>query len=243
VSHGTVVRLRAFVGPPEGPGSGGPMVRRWKRWLEIIRNEIVEMSHKRRVFEVIAEAFETNPALQQNGGTVWLWLAENYASTAAVAVRRQADRSRARPVVSLERLLTEIAANPGALTREWFVRQYVRGRPAMTREDFRERGERDFDGFAGRRAKRVSPRRIRSDRAKLRRAAARLRHYVNKRIAHRALRGYSRAATYGDLNGAIDELGRLLARYWLLLNQGGMVSVEPVIQEDWESALRVPWKT
>ena len=60
---------------------------------------------------------------------------------------------------------------------------------------------------------------------------------------HRALERYRGAATFADLNTAIDELGHLLARYWLLLNQGGMVSVEPVIQEDWEAALRVPWKT
>ncbi len=242
MSHATVARLRAFVGSPGGPGSGGPRVRRWKRWLTIIRDEIWELSHKRRVFQTIAEAFQTNPVLQQSGGTLWLWLAENYTSTAAVAVRRQADRSVRRPVVSFERLLTEIADNPGVLTREWFVRQYVRGQPAMTRGDFQRRGEHDFESFAGRGAKRISPRRVLSDRRRLRRVAARVGHYVNKRIAHRARRGYRGPATFADLNAAIDELGRLLARYWLLLNQGGMVSVEPVIQEDWEAALRVPWK-
>ncbi len=116
MSHGTVARLRAFVGSPGGPGSGGPTVRRWKRWLRIIRDEIWELSHKRGVFQVIAEAFQTNPVLQQSGGTLWLWLAENYASTAAVAVRRQADRGGRRPVASFESLLSEIAASPGTLT-------------------------------------------------------------------------------------------------------------------------------
>ena len=102
-------------------------IRRWKRWLRIIYGEIVNLAHQRRLFREIAEMFRTNPALQQGEGTVWQWLAENYSTTAAVAVRRQADRSRRRPVASLENLLTEIAENPGVLTRRWFVSQYVRG--------------------------------------------------------------------------------------------------------------------
>lgn len=178
------------------------LIRRWKRRLRIIWREIVELSHQRRLFRAIAEMFQTNPALQQSDGTVWVWLAEDYATTAAVAVRRQADRgdrSGKRPVVSLECLLSEIAANPGVLTREWFVRQYVRGKPAITRMDFQRMGERDFDNFASRTFKQISVSKVLSDRMRLRRAAARLRHYVNKRIAHRALRGYRGPATFADL--------------------------------------------
>jgi hypothetical protein len=218
------------------------MIRRWKRWLKIINRDIVGLSHQRRIFREIAEIFRTNPTLRQSDGTIWLWLAENYASTASVGVRRQADRSGRRPVVSLERLLTEIAANPGVLTREWFVRQYVRGKPSIVRRRFRRMGEHDFNNFAGSTSKRISARRVLSDRRRLRRAAARVGHYVNKRIAHRALRGYRGPATFADLNAAIDELGRLLQRYSLLLKQAGVISVEPVIQGDWEAVLRVPWK-
>lgn len=68
------------------------LIRRWKRWLKIINRDIVGLAHQRRIFREIAEMFRTNPALQQSDATVWLWLAENYASTAAVGVRRQADR-------------------------------------------------------------------------------------------------------------------------------------------------------
>lgn len=219
------------------------MIRRWKRWLEVIHRDIVELSHNRRLFREIAGMFEKKPALRDADPTVWLWLAENYAVTAAVAVRRQADYNPRKPVVSLYTLLTEIAANPGALTRRWFVRQYGRGRPAVAREDYRDRGNHDFDSFAGRRSQRILPRRVLADRRRLRRLEVRVRHYVNKRIAHRALRGYRGPATFADLDGAIDELGRLLAKYWLLLNQGAMLGVEPVIQGDWEAAVRVPWAT
>src|SRR2546426_77528 len=116
------------------------MIRRWKRWLKIIYYDIVDLSHKRHLFREMAEMFQTNPALEQ-GGVVLSWLAENYAVGAAVAVRRQVDRGGRRPVVSFEGLLTEIADNPGVLTRQWFVRRYVRGRPAMTRGHFQEVGE------------------------------------------------------------------------------------------------------
>lgn len=217
-------------------------IRRWKRWLEIIYVEIVELSHQRRVFREISTMFEQNPALRQADPTIWQWLAENYAAATAVAVRRQADYSPRKPVASLYSLLTEIAEHPEVVTREWFVRQYVRNSPAMTRDHWRRAGEHDFDRFAANhRSKRISSRKVLSDRRRLRRAEARVRHYVNKRIAHRALRGYRGPATFADLNAAIDELGRLLARYRLLLDQGGMVDVEPIIQGDWLAAARVPW--
>lgn len=215
------------------------MIRRWKRWLKIINRDIVGLSHQRRIFREIAVMFQTNPTLQIDG-TVWHWLAANYASTAAVGVRRQADRRR--DVISLERLLTEIAGNQGVLTRAWFVSQYGRDRPLTQRRDFQRFGERDFNKFAGPTSPRISKSRILSDRRKLRRAAARVRHYVNKRLAHRALRGYRGPATFEDLNAAIDVLGRLLQRYSLLLNQAGMISIEPVIQGNWEAIFRVPWK-
>ena len=219
-------------------------IRRWRRWLKIIRGEVVHVAHQRRVFREIAEMFRKNPALSQADPTIWLWLLENYAVTAAVAVRRQADFDRRRPVVSLYTLFTEIAQNPEVLNRRWFVRKYVRARPVMTQDHWREAGQRDFDKFAAsRRSTRVSARKVVSDRRSLRRLEARVRHYVNKRIAHRALRGYRGPATFADLDAAIDELGRLLGRSWLLLNQAAMVNIEPAIQGDWLAPTQVPWKT
>lgn len=215
------------------------LIRRWKRWLKTINDDIVSLNHLRHIFREIAESFRTKPALQTDD-TVWHWLAGNYATTMAVGVRRQADRRS--DVISLERLLTEIAGNPFVLTRAWFERQYVRGKPTIQRWGFQRMAERDFRQFAGRSAKQISARRVLGDRAKLRKTAVRLRHYVNKRVAHRARRGYRGPATFTDLNAAVDELARLLRKYSLLLNQAGMLGVEPVIQGDWEAVLRVPWK-
>jgi hypothetical protein len=222
--------------------SSAAPIRRWKRWLRIIERDIVTLFHQRHIFREIAEMFRNNAVLRQSGGTVWLWLAKIYTTTAAVGVRRQADRSRRRPVVSLERLLTDVIENPRALGREWFVRQYVWGKPPIARSGFRRMAERDFNKFAGSISNQISTGRLRSDRRRLRSAAARVGHYVNKRVAHRALRGYRGPARFADLDAAIDELGRLLQRCQLLINQAGMFAVEPVIQDDWEAIFRVPWK-
>jgi len=187
--------------------------------------------------------FQENPALREADVTVWDWLATNYSITAALAVRRQSDYSDRKPVTSLCTLLTEIARNPRLFTREWFVRPYTRGRPPMARADFRQRGERDFDAYASPGARWISSRKVREDLRQLRRTEARLRHFVNKRVAHRARRGYRGPATFADLDGALDELGRLLAKYWFLLNRGAaMIQIEPVIQGDYQAVYRVPWK-
>lgn len=50
-------------------------------------------------------------------------------------------------------------------------------------------------------------------------------------------------ATWGQLDAAIDTLGELVKKYRLLLTQQSLMTLEPVIQENWRSVFAVPWYT
>lgn len=39
---------------------------------------------------------------------------------------------------------------------------------------------------------------------------------------------------------AVEHLGEMLRRYYLLINQGGLMTVTPTIQGDWKGPFRKP---
>jgi hypothetical protein len=65
--------------------------------------------------------------------------------------------------------------------------------------------------------------------------------YANRFVAH-AERPSEQPieATYRDLDRAIELLGALLRKYYLLIDGGGLTTVTPVIQGDWRAPFRSP---
>jgi hypothetical protein len=67
--------------------------------------------------------------------------------------------------------------------------------------------------------------------------------YANRFVAHAERPSDSPVdTTYGDLDRAIELLGELLRKYYLLIDGRGLMSVTPVMQGDWRalSARRSP---
>ncbi len=64
---------------------------------------------------------------------------------------------------------------------------------------------------------------------------------MNRRLAHYSQRSYKGPVTFKEVHEALDELGTLLQRYSLLLKQGGLLTAEPIIPEDWKIVFRIPW--
>src|SRR5262249_43857315 len=100
---------------------------------------------------------------------------------------------------------------------------------------------RDFNRFSSPTAKTIHRRVIQRHHRDLLHAAARLKGFVDKHVAHRDRRPMRRLPTYAELDDCIDVLGRLAKAYSLLLEQSALVEVVPVIQEDWKAPFRVPW--
>lgn len=47
--------------------------------------------------------------------------------------------------------------------------------------------------------------------------------------------------TYEQLNAAIELLGEMLHKYMVLLKATSVPDAEPIHQQDWRDAFRVPW--
>lgn len=215
-----------------------PQIDQWRKELKVIHNDIVTLANNRRLFRDIFRIVNKNKRLPKSNA-VYGWMIDGYVALATSAVRRQVDERS--DVVSFANLLTEIAACPLIITRAWFVGQYHH--PAVTWAD------KDFDTFDRPRPRRDVVRRwiVTSDYNRLKSTASVVGKFTNKYVAHRdkniALGKAATApkVTWKQLNKAVDVLGKLLAKYELLLNQGSLLRIEPVIQDDWKAVFRLPW--
>ncbi|HXC77097.1 MAG TPA: hypothetical protein VNU19_08590, partial [Candidatus Acidoferrum sp.] len=158
--------------------------------------------------------------------------AQNYATTQAVAVRRQADVSG--QVITLGGLLADIAGKPEHLTRERYVSMYPWGMQHL--------GDRDFDAFTHAGGAHVDPTLVASDQRRLSDQSQSIRTYVNRRLAHFDKKPPP-VPNFDDLDAAIDTLGSLFHKYNLLLTGADRAFMEPIPQYDWLAPFRIPWMT
>lgn len=207
---------------------------RWLDHLAGIVNEVYTMHMYRFLWRRLAEITQSAdlpPSVIFDAFGVW------YASTQAAAVRRQVDRRR--DVVSLVRLLEEIAAHPEVMTRDRHLALWRRDDG-----DFEEPGNRNYDRFAGARERDVvETTLVRGHIQTLTETAEVVRTYVNEVVAHTADETTHAVPTFAELNAAIDTIGEIVKEYASLLKAEVLWQLEPVIQHDWEAPFRQRWIT
>ena len=136
--------------------------------------------------------------------------------------------------------MDDIAQNPQAIQREWFVSQY--------KDDHlkdRDVPNSDFDRYTDTITdSHVSVQKIQNDILFLVKEANEMRIFVNKYLAHHDKKQENyKVPTFEDAYKIIKHIDDLYCKYYLLLNQGGMTSREPVIQYDWWEVFNIPWIT
>lgn len=210
----------------EGVQEGQP-IDRWKEWLRVIKDEILRMDVRRKIWQRYIEILNSNETLRE-AGLFHQWLTENYAAAQVLAVRRQVDRRRG--VVSMRRLLEAIASQSAAISRERFVRISFGGN-----EKLAARWVEDLFEASSLRAQVVH-----DDVLRLDAVSDDVRAYGNARLAHWSQQPWSASVTYGQLHMAIDTLGSLLGRYSGLLF-GPVQSSDVMLPPGWERVFRMPW--
>ena len=160
-------------------------------------------------------------------------MATNYAVAMAVGIRRQRDLDRRS--VSLERLLREIEektnSHPRVLSRESFLKNYA--------PELQATGDAEFDRLIGARATHVDPASVRRDLDSLIAATEKVKHYVNKRIAHRDEK-LEPKARFGDIDESLDALERLVDKYCRLVT-GGATRLNPTLPSGWKRIFHIQW--
>jgi hypothetical protein len=205
----------------------------WVEWVKRIKNPVHTLFLYRHIFE---ELGEMTRAADLPPSTFFDALPSWYASAQASAVRRQVDMTRG--TISLRRLLHDIAAHPGAMSRERYVAHFQE-----TGASFVEEANRQFDQFAGPGGACIDRKAVRDDIAGLEEAADAIERHTNERIAHLAQNPTSEIPTWSELHGPIDVIGDLLDKYYSLLTGDIIGNILPEIQEDWRAPFRQPWIT
>lgn len=207
---------------------------RYERWLDQLERIIQEVYNAHlyrflwRGLAEITQAADLPPSVIFDALGVW------YAGAQAVNVRRQVDRSKG--VVSLHRLLAEIARYPAVVSRERHLSLWGDD------EDWQREGNKNYDRFSGGRERNSVDRGIvRADLASLREAANVVEQYVNEAIAHTAEAGRHTVPTFAELNAGIDTVGEVVTKYTSLLRAQILWELVPVIQYDWKAPFRQAW--
>lgn len=159
-----------------------------------------------------------------------------YISAQGTAIRRQLDRRRG--VISLVRLLEDIARNPDVATRERHLLAWGDPEDELNRNE----ANANFDKFSGSSNRdEIDAAKARADVQRLERVGDVVKGFVDETIAHTAEERRRDVPTFDHLNEAIDEVAYLVGKYTSLLEAAMIAQYEPVIQADWKAPFRQAW--
>jgi hypothetical protein len=212
-----------------------PKIEKWLRWLEDeIKPEALTMNLQRHVFREVGEIINKHGSLP---ASYWFdFSSDTYATTQAVAIRRQAEVSTR--VISLGRLINEIASDAALVTRKFWVGLW--GTSVAVRLGEADRGF--TKQFAPGGGNQLDPGIPAADLAQLTRVAGAVKTYVDQHVAHNDAKPRGGLPTFKDLDASIDLIGQLFTKYTNLLTASTWVMLdEPAIQHDWKAIFRERW--
>lgn len=168
----------------------------------------------------------------------WELMLDTYATTQAIAVRRQADPHP--DAASLRNLVEQVRDNPQRLTPERWLDLWGDQDDELERVIASRQWEENFGGEV---VGHLDPAIPSADLGRLTDASASIKGYVDRHIAHAQWEAVPTAITLkvADLHAAIDVIGDVFRRYYSLLTASSMPDLVPVIQHDWTAIFRVPW--
>lgn len=222
---------------PGGGSGGAARLSTWQEWVSGYEGDIIRLHLDRYFFREILAMLRTNPAIREPWH-IGRWLVRIYIQAVSVGVRRQTDGRQ--DVLNLRRLMQDVQRNPEALSRDAWLATWGEIGP---RE--RELANEDFDAFSAG-GDHVDPEMVRADIAALGEAVEQARVFVNNQVAHlnseRALgRVEFESLSLDELDAALDQIGRLHEKYYLLVCGRSLANCTPTPQYNWRAAFTVPW--
>ncbi len=213
---------------------GDSRIEKWLSWCEDeIRPEVLTMYLQRYVFRAVGEIVEAHGSLPPS--YYFDYSRDTYATTQAVAIPRQAETSPR--VITLGRLITEVASDPERLSRRFWVGLW-------TNDDAKRFGLPDSAftrQFAPQGGDHLDPAIPAADLSRLATVAASIKIYVDQHVAHNDAKPSSGLPNFDDLDASIDLVGHLFKKYANLLTASTWTTLEPAIQDDWQAIFRYAW--
>ena len=202
----------------------------WKHWIGQLTNAVTTVMVYREIRGMMVAAIDANSTIPNT--LAMDFLAGTYSQSQAVAVRRLVD---SHPnVVSLTRLLKSIEANPQLITREWWIGQHD---PL----DHRVAAQEWDANFGGTVRDHVDPQIVASDLRDLLAEADKVKTLVNKVVGHREESYPGPPVTQGEINAALDIIGRLFQKYYRLVLVATWFRLTPPGLKRVMRTFSVPW--
>jgi hypothetical protein len=211
-------------------------IEKWTRWIDgTIKSNVLTMHLHRDTWRETSKILEDNGTLPDSYW--WEFMRDTYGHTQAVAVRRQADTHR--DAASLGKLIEEVRDDAARITREFWLGLW--DPDGAIDALFAERGW--ADEYGGSVGLHLDPAIPAADFDALTTAAAEVKEWVDKHVAHADASAVpaSVTLTLEDVHRAVDVIGELFQRYYTLFTAASMIELVPVIQHDWRAVFRQPW--
>jgi hypothetical protein len=204
---------------------------RWNTWFDQLDAETINLVIQRHMYGELGQVVNSNPRLQEPNQFLF-WLSVWYSSAMSVAIRKLVDPRN--DIISYRRLLEEIRDNPTVISRSRFRRNFVDANYDEGLADL------DYDSYVGAGREHLDPTIVKAELNELANKTAKLKLFVNKRVAHRDEKEFDAIPKYRDLDEAIDFLGVLHKRYFHIFRCLGYDTLLPPLG-DWKSVFRNPW--
>jgi hypothetical protein len=207
--------------------------------LDVVVGDVRQLLWNRQIWDKTRPLLVAQAEVEPHGVFI-RWLADIYASSQAVRIRRQTDRD-ARSI-SIARFLLRLSEDPRSISRDEHVSAYSSSSIAeQFGEDVAaEIANREFDNFVAPGADYFDPAIAQQDLEHLENVTDVVRHYVNKSIAHPDAEGPTEVPSFNDVERCIDLLQELCKKY-LLITQRVSDSISATPQMDWMAIFRAPW--
>ena len=205
---------------------------KWNKWIDIIREEITNLSVNRHIFREVQEIIKSNEKIQKPN-SFYEYFGNTYAISVVMGIRRQVKIDK--QSISFAGLLKQISEKPKIISYVWYVSLYGRDKWS------RERGEKDFKRFADKSGCYINIDMVKDDLKKLKAKAEKCEQYSDMRIAHFDKRALKNVLTFKDIDDCIDFLEEILKKYYLIFRADMLLSVLPTWQYDWKEIFTESW--
>jgi hypothetical protein len=204
--------------------------------LERIAAEVQQLLIGDHLFWELQKIVRENDMFRNASGLFTRWIAEGYAQSAVLGVRRQSKLNRGS--ISLRGFLEEIKEYPDLVSRQHYMSLY-----AGKDERLMQMGEEDFDRVAGGGSVCIPIPLVEEHISEISASAAGIEKYADRRVAHYDRREPAMPfPTFVELTAAIKALDEIVVLYWRLLIGYQMDTLMPTILFDWQDVFRFPWQ-
>jgi hypothetical protein len=219
------------------------LLERWREMMSAARTDIEKLLWNREQIRRIARMIEGNPRLKGHPKQ-FLWsVLEWYSHYAAMTIRRQADIGR--DVLSLRRVMLEMARHPDCLNREMMVAIVENYYGDGIDPEFKKQLVDDTWSQYGDEAGLFDVAALQGDLSELVALSEKAKAYATEQIAHTLEQALDNPTmvTYDELNSCIDAFDRIAVKYIGLLTGAGLTggTLLPTEQYDWWDEFTFAW--